>query len=116
MIRLKRTYEKPAKEDGYRILVDRLWPRGLSKSDAKIDLWLKDIAPTGDLRKWFSHDPAKWQSFRQRYKAQLVGSGDTLKEIRGLEKEKGAITLLYSAKDERHNDAVVLLEVLAAGR
>lgn len=108
---MKRVYLEPDHADGFRILVDRLWPRGLSKERAKVDLWLKDIAPSSELRKWFQHDPAKWTEFEKRYKQELKSKDDQLDII----KEKlrhGPVTLLYGAKDEEHNEAVVLLSVL----
>ena len=110
-IRLKRAYEPPAKGDGHRVLVDRLWPRGVSKSDAAIDDWLKALAPSTDLRKWFGHDPDRWQEFRKRYRAELTGHGDELDRLRDAAR-KGTVTLVYAARDETHNDAVVLREVL----
>jgi uncharacterized protein YeaO (DUF488 family) len=112
MIRIKRIYEQPAEEDGFRILVDRLWPRGIKKETAKIDLWLKEVAPSGELRKWFSHDPEKWEEFRKKYAAELDAKQPLLKEIRQMEKEKGTVTLLYSARDVEHNNAVALKAVL----
>lgn len=112
MIKLKRTYEKPNKDDGFRLLIDRLWPRGLSKEKAKIDLWLKDVAPSDVLRKWFAHDPKKWNAFKAKYKKELGGNKELLDKIRKIEKDKGVITFLYSAKDEDHNNAVILEEVL----
>ncbi len=111
MIRLKRVYEKPAKEDGLRILVERLWPRGFTKQKAKVDLWLKDIAPSTELRKWFGHDPAKWEQFRKRYEAELKRKTDSLKLLRQKAKE-GTITLVFAARDEKHNNAVVLKRFL----
>ncbi|MFZ6032682.1 MULTISPECIES: DUF488 domain-containing protein [unclassified Melioribacter] len=111
-IKVKRVYEKPEKEDGYRILVDRLWPRGISKDEAKINMWLKEIAPSDELRKWFSHDPAKWNSFREKYKRELEGKKEIMKQIKALEKENGIVTLLYSAKDEKHNNAIVLKNII----
>ncbi|MBS1552620.1 MAG: DUF488 domain-containing protein [Bacteroidetes bacterium] len=113
MIKIKRIYEKPSNEDGYRILVDRLWPRGLTKEKADIDVWLKEIAPSTDLRKWFAHDHKKWKSFEVKYKRELKNNADLINKIRQLEKEKGNITLLYSAKDEEFNDAVVLKKYLS---
>jgi len=112
MLRLKRVYEAPQKEDGFRILVGRLWPRGLSKERAKIDLWLKEIAPSDALRKWFSHDPAKWDEFRKRYAKELKGREELLENVRRLEKEKKVVTLVFAAKDEEHNNAVALGEIL----
>lgn len=112
MIKVKRSYDKPDKEDGYRILVDRLWPRGLTKDKARIDLWLKEIAPSDELRMWFSHDPERWEEFKRRYKEQLKTRGKLINEIKQLEKEKRTITLLYSARDVKHNNAVVLQNIL----
>ncbi len=110
-IRIKRVYEKPDKSDGARILVDRLWPRGVKKENAKIDLWLKDIAPTDTLRKWFNHDENKWEDFKNKYNKELK---DNLGLFSQLEEyiKKGKVTLVYSAKDEKHNNAVVLKEYL----
>jgi uncharacterized protein YeaO (DUF488 family) len=110
-IRLKRAYSPPAAADGTRVLVDRLWPRGVRKSDAMIDRWVKDIAPTATLRKWFGHDPARWHEFRRRYAAQLRGHPGELAELRALARG-GPITLVFGARDERYNDAVVLRNVL----
>lgn len=112
MIRIGRIYEKPGKGNGFRILVDRLWPRGVKKSEAKINLWLKDIAPSDSLRKWFSHDPEKWKEFQKRYRAELKGRKELLRQIKRLEKENKNIMLIYSAKDKEHNNAVVLAEIL----
>lgn len=108
-IRIKRVYDKPAKQDGRRILVDRLWPRGLTKDKAKVDLWLKDIAPGAELRKWFGHDPEKWPEFRKRYLAELKRNREAVKILKE-ELGKGPATLVYGAKDEEHNAAVVLKE------
>ena len=108
-IKIKRVYEKPAKEDGKRILVDRLWPRGLTKRKASVDLWLKEVAPTTELRKWFGHDPDKWKEFRKRYHQELKknkGQVSLLKE----QVKKGVVTLVYGAKDEVHNEVLVLKE------
>lgn len=112
MIRIKRAYEKPESEDIFRILVDRLWPRGLSKDKAKIDLWLKDISPTDALRKWFSHDPSKWKDFETKYRKELKGKEGLLQQIRKLEKEKGVVTLIFSTKDPSLSNAAVLKEIL----
>ncbi len=111
MVKIKRVYEGYDTSDGFRILVDRLWPRGVSKERAHINIWLKDIAPSTELRKWFNHDGEKWSEFQQRYKKELAHN-DLVKEIKELEKEHKTITLVYAAKDELHNDAVVLLEYL----
>jgi uncharacterized protein YeaO (DUF488 family) len=110
-IRLKRAYDLPSAEDGTRILIDRLWPRGVRKSSAGIDRWVKDIAPSTALRKWFGHDPARWQEFRRRYVAEIDDHADQLAELRAAARE-GPITLVFAARDELHNDAVVLRDVL----
>ena len=110
-VKIKRAYEKPQKEDGKRILVDRLWPRGLTKEKAKIDLWLKGIAPTTELRKWFGHDPGKWIEFKKRYRKELKNNKQQLSVLYE-EMGKTAVTLIYSAKDEEHNEALVLKEWL----
>jgi uncharacterized protein YeaO (DUF488 family) len=110
-VRTKRVYAEPDADDGSRILVDRLWPRGLTKTRAKVDLWLRGIAPSTELRKWFSHDPAKWEEFQRRYHTELQRNGDQL----GLllrEARKGPVTLLYGAKDELRNEAVALQGLL----
>jgi uncharacterized protein YeaO (DUF488 family) len=112
-ISLKRAYEPAAKTDGIRVLVDRLWPRGLAKSRAGIDLWLKEVAPSTELRKWFGHDPEKWTEFQKRYRAELKGN-PALSELRE-QSRQGNITLVYAARDELHNDAVVLKQVLGRG-
>lgn len=112
MIKIKRVYNTPSKEDGYRILVDRLWPRGLSKEKAKVDLWLKEIAPSDELRKRFCHDPAKWEEFKEKYAEELKSKRDLLLKIKLLEKEKGTVTLLYATKNEEQNNAVALSSVL----
>jgi uncharacterized protein YeaO (DUF488 family) len=112
MIKIKRIYESAAEEDGFRILVDRLWPRGIKKEKAKIDMWLKEIAPSNELRKWFSHDPEKWEEFKKKYAKELAAKQPLLKEIRQIEKEKGTVTLLYSARDVGHNNAMALRAVL----
>ena len=107
MITLKRIYEKPAKEDGTRILVDRLWPRGISKEEAKIDLWLKDIGPSNNLRKWFNHEDSKWEEFRKKYFEELKDKKELLEQIK---KQKGTVTFLFGAKNIEHNNAVALKE------
>lgn len=112
MIKIKRIYERPSKDDGYRILIDRLWTRGLSKEKARIDIWLKEIAPSNELRKWFSHDPKKWQDFQKKYEKELKKKSELLKKIKKMNKERKIITLLYSAKDEKHNNAIVLKNAL----
>jgi uncharacterized protein YeaO (DUF488 family) len=110
-IRLKRAYEPPAPQDGIRVLVDRLWPRGLRKADAAIDRWPKEIAPSTELRRWFGHDPSRWGEFQRRYRAELSNHLDLLNELRAIARA-GLLTLVYSASDEHHNDAVVLRDVL----
>ena len=112
-IKIKRVYLPAEKEDGTRILVDRLWPRGLTKEKASVDLWLKEIAPSTDLRKWFSHDPAKWAEFQTRYLAELHKNKEQLIRLRE-EVAKGPATLLFAAKDEQHNEAIVLHKLLTA--
>lgn len=110
-IKTKRIYDALAVDDGFRILVDRLWPRGLKKDGATFDLWLKEIAPSDALRQWFGHDPAKWAEFKKRYFAELRSKQDLVALLRQ-HARAGAVTLLYSAKDEKHNNAVALLEYL----
>ena len=107
MIKLKRIYEKPLKEDGIRILVERLWPRGFTKERAAINLWLKDIAPSSELRKWFGHDPARWEEFRNRYWAELTEKKELITSLKQKSKQ-GTVTLIYSSSDEKHNSAVAL--------
>lgn len=113
-LRLKRAYEPASSDDGTRLLVDRLWPRGVSKERADLSDWMKDIAPSTELRKWFGHDPAKWDAFQRRYRAELAEHSAELDHIRALAAQ-GVVTLIYSAHDEIHNDAVVLHQVLLAG-
>ena len=112
MIRIKRVYEPAAKQDGLRVLVDRLWPRGMTKEAAKADVWMKDVAPSAALRKWFGHEPEKWAAFQKRYRAELADKKAMIAELKKMEKEHGTLTLLYGAKDEEHNQAVVLAGVL----
>lgn len=109
-IMLKRAYDPPAKTDGERILVDRLWPRGLTKAKVKIDLWLKDVAPSTELRQWFGHDPEKWSEFKKQYYAELRNN-PALSELQALSRQRN-ITLVYAAKDQLHNEAVVLKQIL----
>lgn len=111
MIKLKRVYEKPSKEDGLRVLVERLWPRGFTKERASVDLWLKDIAPSTELRKWFGHDPAKWEQFCKRYRVELEQRKDAVNLLKQ-KSEEGTITLVYAARDEKHNSAIALKEIL----
>jgi uncharacterized protein YeaO (DUF488 family) len=110
-IRIKRAYDPPSQDDGTRILVDRLWPRGLRKDDARIDLWLREIAPSDDLRKWFNHDPEKWGLFRKRFFTELDKQPDAIDEIKKTAR-KGPMTLVYGAREERFNNAVALKEYL----
>jgi len=109
---VKRIYEPAAETDGFRVLVDRLWPRGLSKAHARIDLWLRDIGPSTALRKWFNHDPARWKPFCARYRAELRKKPDLLARLKRQAK-RGRVTLLYSARDDAHNQAVALKTILA---
>jgi len=111
MFGIKRVYEKPDECDGIRVLIDRLWPRGLKKEEAKIDHWMKEIAPSGNLRKWFAHKEEHWQEFKSRYRKELKDQDELLKQLMDLGKNK-KVTLLYAAKDEERNNAQVLLEVL----
>ena len=110
-VRLKRAYEPQAASDGTRILIDRLWPRGARKAAAALDLWMKEIAPSAELRKWFGHDPARWPAFRRRYAAELREHGAQLRELRARARRE-RVTLVYSAHDAAHNDAVVLRDIL----
>lgn len=111
MIRTKRVYDEPAEADGYRVLVDRIWPRGVSKEKAAVDQWMKEIAPSTGLRKWFGHEPERWPEFRNRYRAELENHGELVDELRRHAARK-ALTLVYAARDEEHNQAVVLKELL----
>ena len=110
-VKLKRAYEPPTADDGTRILIDRLWPRGITKERAAIDQWMKDISPSTELRKWFGHDPARWDEFRRRYSEEVHQHAKLLDQLRSLARE-GPITLVYSAHDEKHNDAVELRELI----
>lgn len=112
MLKIKRIYEPAEKSDGFRVLVDRLWPRGVSKERAKLDLWAKDIAPSTALRKWFGHDPKRWKSFQNKYEKELHDNILELKELRKLRRGHKTMTILYGAKDTEHNEAVVLARVL----
>ncbi|MCM2359185.1 MAG: DUF488 domain-containing protein [Geobacteraceae bacterium] len=111
MVKLKRIYDPPAPGDGRRVLVDRLWPRGISKDEARLDEWLRELAPSDGLRKWFGHDPGRWEEFRSRYREELKAQGELLERLRN-ESEKGTVTLLFAAKDAERNNAVVLKEML----
>ena len=113
MIKMRRIYAEPAEDEGFRVLIDRLWPRGLNKEKVKLDLWLKEIAPSDALRKWFAHDPKKWTEFKHRYFQELGKREDLIGPI--LEKaQKGVVTLLYGAREERFNNAVALKDYLEA--
>jgi uncharacterized protein YeaO (DUF488 family) len=110
-INIKRVYELPQARDGTRVLIDRLWPRGLTKEKAKVNMWFKDIAPSSTLRKWFGHDPERWSEFKKRYHKELSENSEVVAAL--LKKLKGGnVTIVYGAKDEEHNDAVVLKEYL----
>ncbi|MGA9756052.1 MAG: DUF488 family protein [Desulfobaccales bacterium] len=111
MINLKRAYEKPAREDGFRVLVERLWPRGLTKEAAALDLWLKDIAPSPGLRRWFGHDPSRWEEFCRRYRAELTDRLSAVKILREKLRE-GQVTLVYGSRDQEHHAAVALKKFL----
>jgi uncharacterized protein YeaO (DUF488 family) len=112
MILLKRIYIPYSKEDGYRILVDRLWPRGISRENAHVDLWLKDIAPSTELRKWFGHKTENWEEFKKRYMEELKLNIETVEYLKRILLEQKKVTLLFGAKDEEHNQAVVIAEFL----
>lgn len=112
MVKVKRVYEPPQRADGVRVLVDRLWPRGISKERAQLALWLREVAPSEALRKWFAHDPRKWPGFQRRYRAELNGQAEALRRLRQLARTHHVMTLVYAASDARHNNAVVLAGVL----
>jgi uncharacterized protein YeaO (DUF488 family) len=114
-VRLKRAYERPIASDGYRVLIDRLWPRGIKREDSRLDEWARELAPSSELRRWFGHDPARFEEFRRRYTAELAGQEEKLRELRRRAR-RGTLTLVYGARDTEHNDAVVLAEILRAGR
>ncbi len=116
LIKVKRVYDPVAVEDGFRILVDRLWPRGMSKEKAKLDLWLKDIAPSEALRQWFSHNPDNWAEFQQKYQQELTEKKSLLCQVKQLEKQHGTVSLIYSARDSQHNNALVLEAQLKESR
>lgn len=113
LVRLKRVYDPPSPEDGVRVLVDRLWPRGLKRDTAKIDVWLKDSAPSAELRRWFGHDPRRWAKFQERYRAELVANSPAVAALRDLIERGRPLTLLFAAKDAARNNAVVLRDVVA---
>jgi uncharacterized protein YeaO (DUF488 family) len=112
-VQLKRAYAPPSQEDGARVLVDRLWPRGLRKSEAAIDRWVKDVAPSTELRRWFGHDPSRWVEFRQRYKAELAHKTELLGELRAIARNN-TLTLVFAARDELHNEAIVFRDILTS--
>ena len=114
-VRLKRAYERPATSDGYRVLIDRLWPRGVRRDEAQLDEWAKELAPSGELRRWFAHDPERFDEFRRRYTAELAAHEEKLRELRRRARN-GTLTLVYGAHDKEHNDAVVLAGILRSGR
>jgi uncharacterized protein YeaO (DUF488 family) len=114
-VRIKRAYEPPEPADGYRVLIDRIWPRGVSREEAQLDEWARELAPSTELRRWFGHDPARFDEFRRRYRVELAGHEEKLRELRRRARQ-GTLTLVYSARDTEHNDAVVLAELLRAGR
>lgn len=111
MFRLKRAYDEPARNDGSRILVERLWPRGLTRERAALDLWLKEVAPSPELRKWFGHDPARWEQFQKRYWKELEDKDEAVQLLRQ-KGAQGTITLVYAARDEEHNGALALKQFL----
>jgi uncharacterized protein YeaO (DUF488 family) len=113
-LRIKRIYELPEPGDGFRILVDRVWPRGVTKEKAAIDLWMREIAPSAELRKWFGHAPERWAEFRKRYQKELEGKVDRIAELRR-QAAKGPLTFVYSARDEERNQAVVIKEMMEKG-
>ena len=115
MFQLKRAYEPASRTDGCRVLVERLWPRGVSKSQAAIDAWLKDVAPSSELRKWYGHDPARWDEFRRRYWAELRANRQAVDDLRAKE-QKGKVTLVYAARDQEHSGALALAEFLKQGK
>jgi len=114
-VRLKRAYEPAAVSDGYRVLIDRLWPRGISRDAARLDEWARELAPSGELRRWFGHDPERFAEFRRRYTAELGEQEVKLRELRRRARS-GPLTLVYGAHDKEHNDAVVLAQILRSGR
>jgi uncharacterized protein YeaO (DUF488 family) len=114
-VRLKRAYDPAAATDGSRVLIDRIWPRGVSREEAHLDEWARELAPSGELRRWFSHDPDRFAEFRRRYRAELTAQEAKLRELRQRARQ-GTLTLVYAARDTEHNDAVVLAELLRRGR
>lgn len=116
MLKIKRIYDLAAANDGYRVLVDRLWPRGISKEKAHVDLWLREIAPSDELRKWFGHDPKRWAAFASKYRKELRSNRDAVREMKKLSREHRRLTLLYGARDTEHNQAAALRQFLAGAR
>jgi uncharacterized protein YeaO (DUF488 family) len=114
-VRLKRAYEPAAAADGYRVLIDRIWPRGVSREEAHLDEWARELAPTSELRTWFGHEPARFEEFRRRYIEELEAHAEKLRELRRRARQE-TVTLVYGARDTEHNDAVVLAEILRRGR
>jgi uncharacterized protein YeaO (DUF488 family) len=114
-VRLKRAYEPAAASDGERILIDRIWPRGVTRDEARLSEWARELAPSTELRRWFAHEPARFAEFRRRYTAELAAQGGKLRELRRRARA-GTVTLVYAARDAEHNDAVVLAEILRRGR
>src|SRR5262245_129881 len=114
MVRIARIYEAAGKDDGWRVLVDRLWPRGIKKEKARVDEWMKEVAPSGELRKWFGHKPERWAEFARRYRSELAKKKEMMQRLAAMERKHGTLTLLFGAKDREHNQAVVLRDVLKA--
>lgn len=114
-ILLKRIYDPPGDEDGFRVLVERLWPRGISKEQARLDLWLRDAGASPELRVWYGHDPARWEEFRQRYFDELQGRPEVIAELTGILRDHATVTFLFGARDETHNNAAALKEYLEQG-
>jgi len=112
MVKIKRIYEKTEKEDGYRVLIDHLWPRGVSKEKANINLWLKEISPSNELRKWFNHEPDKWLEFKKRYREELHSKKEEINQLEEIIKREKTVTLLYSASNKEYNNAAALVEIL----
>ncbi|MGE5421038.1 MAG: DUF488 domain-containing protein [Chloroflexota bacterium] len=112
MIRIRRIYDPAAEAEHYKVYIDRLWPRGISKENAGWDEWVREISPGNELRKWFNHDPEKWAEFKRRYRKELVQKQDILQKLKNLEKKHGTLTLLYSSREEKYNNAVALKEIL----
>jgi uncharacterized protein YeaO (DUF488 family) len=114
-VRIKRAYEPPAASDGYRVLIDRIWPRGVTREKARLDEWARELPPSTELREWFGHDPDRFEEFRRRYTGELAAQQGKLRELRQRARD-GTLTLVYGARDTEHNDAVVIAEILRRGR